>query len=328
MDCCSQKDFDKKESDIKQSSNKDDQNSSLRDILKKFIRQYLFLGIILIIILIFILSLFFGDKFLQKSDNGSLINNDSASGENLPTFSETVSLPVRWGDLGKRMVEAGVIDKDKLEQIYAQRGGLDESSKKLLYGSDNGKLVISPQNSGFLLNILWAFGLINKSPVLEKGPMQEERFGGAGKFASTGGWTLSKGPVMNYYSAMRLVELTPEQESLVESVSKNIYRPCCGNSTYFPDCNHGMAMLGLLELMAFQGANEKEMYDTALVVNSYWFPDTYQTIAKYFAGQGIKWKDVDAKKALGFDFSSSSGYSQVLSQVEPVQGGGGNGCAI
>ena len=29
-------------------------------------------------------------------------------------------------------------------------------------------------------------------------------------------------------------------------IAKGIYRPCCNNSTYFPDCNHGMAMLGLL----------------------------------------------------------------------------------
>ena len=58
---------------------------------------------------------------------------------------------------------------------------------------------------------------------------------------------------MNHYSMHRFIVLTPEQQALVEKVSKGIYRPCCGNSVYFPDCNHGMAMLGLLELMASQG---------------------------------------------------------------------------
>ena len=39
---------------------------------------------------------------------------------------------------------------------------------------------------------------------------------------------------------------------IVEEIAGNIYRPCCGNSTAFPDCNHGMAMLGLIELMVSQ----------------------------------------------------------------------------
>jgi len=48
-----------------------------------------------------------------------------------------------------------------------------------------------------------------------------------------------------------------------------------------------MAMLGLLELMAAQGVGEEEMYKAALAVNSYWFPDTYLTIAEYMQNKGI-----------------------------------------
>lgn len=51
-----------------------------------------------------------------------------------------VTLPIRWNDLGKQMVEAGVIDRGKFESIYNQRGGLDEDAKNLLYGNDNGAL--------------------------------------------------------------------------------------------------------------------------------------------------------------------------------------------
>lgn len=32
---------------------------------------------------------------------------------------------------------------------------------------------------------------------------------------------------------------------------------CCGNSTYFPDCNHGAAMLGFIELAVSQGLVER-----------------------------------------------------------------------
>ncbi len=177
-----------------------------------------------------------------------------------------------WGNMGAKMVEAGVIDEDKFENLYRPRGGLTEMDKKLLYGTDNKNITITSENSGMMLNMLWAFGLANKNPILENGPMMDPKYGGAGNFASTGGWTLSKGNAMDHYSMHSFVTLTPEQQALVEKVSKGIFRPCCSNSTYFPDCNHGMAMLGLLELMASQGATEDDMNKTASEVNALWFP--------------------------------------------------------
>ena len=242
--------------------------------------------------------------------------------------SSGVVLPVRWGGLGKQMTESGVIDRKKFEAIYVQRGGLDEEAKRLLYGDGNGNLKITQENSGLVLNLLWALGLGNKNEILEKGPMMDAKYGGAGNFASTGGWSLSGGKAMDHYSKHSFIKLTPEQQALVARVSQNIYRPCCGNSTYFPDCNHGMAMLGLLELMASQGVSEAEMYKAALKVNSYWFPDTYLTIAKYLSSKGIFWEQADAKGVLSSEFSSAGGYRQVRSQVEPVQQQGGGGCGI
>lgn len=258
----------------------------------------------------------------NKQTNASSISLETI----LP--SDGVVLPVKWGDLGKRMVEAGVIDQDKFESVYAQRGGLDEYAKKLLYNENNGNLKINEQNSRLLLNLLWAFGLSNKNSILEEGPMMNEQYGGAGNFASTGGWTLAKGDAMNYYSKYKFIKLTEAQQELVERTSKNIFRPCCGNSTHFPDCNHGMAMLGLLQLLASQGASEKEMYDAALQVNSYWFPDTYLTIAKYFEKRGTDWDELNPKEILGSAYSSASGFRQILAEVQPVQSSGGGGCGI
>lgn len=240
-----------------------------------------------------------------------------------------ITLPVVWGDLGKQMIAAGVIDADKFESLYERRGGLDDSAKDLLYGANNGSLTIDEQNAGFVLNLLWAFGIGNKNPILEEGPMKDPKYGGdASRFASTGGWSLANGKAMDHYGRYEFATLTQNQQELVEKVSKNIYRPCCGNSTYFPDCNHGMAMLGLLELMASQGVSEEEMYKTALQVNSYWFPDTYLTIAKYFQKREVAWKDVNAKEVLGSLYSSSAGYRQILTEVEPPQRRGGGGCGV
>jgi hypothetical protein len=181
-------------------------------------------------------------------------------------------LSLQWGNLGVKMVEAGVINQEKFESLYSSRGGLSSEEQKILVGSENGNLEITEENSGMMLNMLWGLGLGNKNPILENGPMMDPKYGGAGNFASTSGWTLAEGNAMDHYSMHEFITLTKDQQALVEKVSKGIFRPCCKNSTYFPDCNHGMAMLGLLELMASEGASEEQMNKKALEVNSLWFP--------------------------------------------------------
>ena len=71
---------------------------------------------------------------------------------NREVTEKEIVLPVRWGDLGVKMTEAGVINKEKFEALYSNRGGLDEETKKLLNGADNGNLKITQKNSGVLLN--------------------------------------------------------------------------------------------------------------------------------------------------------------------------------
>src|SRR3989344_6117951 len=290
---------------------------------------YRFLGICVVVA-----SVVIGGTWIYtaqlKNVNPEIANAKIIAGlEKIVLPESGVVLPVRWGDLGKRLVDSGTIDLKKFEALYAQRGGLDEETKKLLTGNNNGQLVISKDNANTVLNLLWALGLANKNEILEKGPMVDKKYGGnAGNFASTGGWTLAIGNPMDHYSQHSMIPLTPEQQSLVERVSQNIYRPCCGNSVYFPDCNHGMAMLGLLELMASQGVSESDMYKYALAVNSYWFPDDYLTIATFLKEQGTEWKKADAKNILGANFSSSSGFRAIKEQVkQPVNNGGGS-CGV
>src|SRR3989344_2322638 len=241
---------------------------------------------------------------------------------------EGVELPVVWGDLGKRLIASGAIDERAFRKLYAERGGLTAQEEQLLSGEGNGALVMTNENAGTILNLFWALGLANKNPILEdKAEMMNPAYGGAGGFASTGGWTLTQGDAMDHYNMHSLVTLTPERQALVEKVSKNIYRPCCGNSTHFPDCNHGMAMLGLLELMASQGVGEDEMYKAALAANSYWFPDTYQTIAVYMQQKGIAWENVSPKEVLGVNYSSASSFTRVAAEVAP-RGGSGASCGV
>jgi len=262
----------------------------------------------------------------QTNGDGGAVDSSTLQGKVVP--AEGVELPVRWGSLGIEMVESGVLDPDKLEPLYSNRGGFTEEERAFLLGDENGTIRITSENSGFLLNMLWALGLGNENRILEEGPMQDERYGGAQGFASTGGWTLSTGSAMDHYSAHSFISLSPAEQEMVERVAGNIYRSCCGNSTYFPDCNHGMAMLGLLELMASQGVGEDQMYEVALRVNSYWFPDTYITLARYFEERSVPWEEVVPKDILGPAYSSASGYRAIRVEVEPAQSGGGGSCGV
>lgn len=253
---------------------------------------------------------------------------ESAGLEEKVLPSEGVTLPVSWGDLGAKLTSVGAIDADKFKSVYEQRGNFTDEYAKLLFGQNDDMLKITKENSSYLLNLFWALGLASKNEILENGEMTSPAYGGAGNFASTGGWTLAKGDAMDHYSKHKFFNLTSEQQVMVDKVSRGIYRPCCGNSTHFPDCNHGMAMLGLLQLMASQGVSEQEMWKTALQVNSYWFPETYMTLASYFERNGTPWDEVDPKLALGSNFSSSRGYQRILQEIEPVKLQGGGGCSV
>ncbi len=240
-----------------------------------------------------------------------------------------------YGDLGPKMIEAGVIDYDKFKENYEKSGSplTQEQMNILTKGSDK-RIRITRDNSYFLLNFFWAAGLLNKSEVLTEGDMVA--YGGlegAGNFASTGGWTLSKSNPMEYYAASNLIPMTESQEALATKVSSNIYRPCCDNSTAFPDCNHGMALLSVMQLMAGNGASEEEMYDAAKYFNAFWFPGNYYDLALYFMNkEGKQFKDLPAQLVLSKDYSSATGWSKAKEWLankgiiqEPPKGGGGCG---
>lgn len=242
---------------------------------------------------------------------------------------EGITLPVKWGDLGVRLVETGVIDREKFLELYkgGPLSGELNQYDKYFDGYVDDYIVVTPDNASFVLNFFWALGLAQESQVLTTTASEYPQ---VERLAATGGWTLSDTSAMDHYGAHKLVDLSSTQQTLVSEIAKNIYRPCCNNHTAFPDCNHGMAMLGVIELMVSQGYSQKDIYENALTLNSLWFPEAYLTIAKYTQEiQGIAWEFVDAKAVLGKSLSSGSGYREVLAQVEPVNyGSGGGGCGV
>lgn len=257
---------------------------------------------------------------------------DVLAGKVLP--AEGVVLPVVYDDIGPKVIASGAIDLEKFKAIY-KNNPLSEQQLKVLTQGSNEKIVMSPDNAHFLLNLFWAFGLANKNPILEEGPMME--YGGregAGGFASTGGWTVGSKDAMKVYSNVRIVSLIPEQQKIVEEVTNGVYRPCCDNPTSFPDCNHGMAALGLAELMASQGASSDEIFEALKVANSYWFASQYITLARYFeAKEGKSWDKVSGRVVLGKAYSSYSGWARVQTWLSennllPPPSSGGGSCGV
>ncbi|MCL5435435.1 MAG: hypothetical protein M1405_03535 [Patescibacteria group bacterium] len=223
---------------------------------------------------------------------------------------------IKWGDLGQKMVQDGVIDKQKLAKAVTGTDNLPPELDKYLSGSQD-KIELSQKNAQFWVDVLWGLGLANKNKILDTGSMVEG--GNTANFASTGGYTIGVKQPMDIYSKSSYINLSENQQAMVEEIAGSIYRPCCGNSTAFPDCNHGMAMLGLIELMVSQGFSKDEIYKTALAFNTYWFPQTYLDTAYYFQQNGRDYNKISAQELLSKTFSSAMGYQVIQKKVGTLQ---------
>lgn len=275
---------------------------------------------------VLVVGVFAGYYFTQRSFAKKLAQIESQKPENLVKKATAQVLPaegyttqLKWGDLVKKLVEAGAIDADRYREIYnSNTNGADHLG--LLEGDTGQPISINENNAYFVVNTLWALGLTQKSKVLDEGPMRQNP-ADTGRFASTGGWTLGKKEAMQLYSSEALIELTDEQQDLVQKIAEGVYRPCCGNSVAFPDCNHGMAALGYIELAVAAGLSEEQIYQDLLAFNSFWFPDTYVKMAVYFQQEEAKtWDEVDPKLALSRDYSSAAGAQKINQAVQTVPG--------
>ncbi len=277
----------------------------------------------------------------QKNQTASTQTKKTTSNENYNQLFSQINpsngyeINPIFGNLGPKMISSGVIDLNKFKEVYERAGRpLTDNQLQILTKGSNSKIKIDSENSYFLLNFFWAVGLANNNKILTQGAITKYGKNQIGNFASTGGWSLSKTTSMNYFAKLNLISLTPQQQQRVEEVSSNIYRPCCNNSTAFPDCNHGMALLGVLQLMSANNATEKEMYQAGKYFNAFWFPQSYYDIALYFKSkEGKDFKDIDPKLLLSQDYSSVSGWKNTknwLSQNGVVKQApkSGSGCGV
>ena len=237
-----------------------------------------------------------------------------------------------------RLVAGGAVVPGKMASAYQRRGGLPDWVVSALKGQASGEIELNQASVPYLLNLLWPLGIANQTAFNGRNPIPE---GSLPRLASTGGWNLGiKKNGANYYNRVEAVPLTAEQDAMVERMAATIYRPCCNNSALFPDCNHGAAMLGFLELAAAQGLPEERIWKLAKVLNGFWYPKQYVAMALLFdLRDNLDWEQVSPQTVLGKSFSSSSGWrANVDAQLSAVtQPGavptkavrdGGSGCSI
>lgn len=217
--------------------------------------------------------------------------------------------PVTFGETIQRLIEAGVLEPDKFRAVYRKRGGVPAWVERLLAAPSDEPIVLSVESAPYLLNLLWPIGLATKAAFNDKSPINNLRLP---NYASTAAWTLGRAANgAPYFNSVDTVSWTAERESVALEAAQSSFRPCCNNSTFLQDCNHGSALLGLIELAAAQDIDKAELEKTALLANSYWFSRQYMKTALYLLiYERRSWDEVPPSEILAAKFSSASGWER------------------
>jgi hypothetical protein len=238
----------------------------------------------------------------QRPPVKPVIPMDLLVGEVMP--SDGIQLPVKFGSTVAMLVQESALNATFLKQVMNQTGErFSTYEENVLSGSQNENVILNASDSSFILNVLWAVGINNDNAIINKGQIM--RSSNPLNFASTGGYgqlgKLSLGK-------LNLLTLTRDQQIIAEQVAANTYRPCCDNPASFPDCNHGSAAVGLIELMASQGFNSTTIFGALKQFESFYFPQAFIYESVYFyASQGDSWTQVPAEQALSYYYSSRTG---------------------
>jgi len=280
-------------------------NQKASKVNRELDAKFIILAFFVTMLLIYQVTTIFGGNSVKEGEKIKEGTITTEKGEEIviSDFIEVVTpkagftTNVQWGDIVTKMVKEGVLDPQKLEGIltknYSQE--MKPEWKAVLAGEDT-NLTINNDNAVFMMYVLWTFAKHSNNEILTNSPIASyfENYDiGVGRAG---------------YGDTTLLTLTPDQQKIAKKVSENAYRPCCGNSTAAPDCSHGFSALGLIQLMASQGFSEKEIFDTFIQFNSFWFPETYIKNALYFkATEGLDWKDVSKELVAGEKYSTVQG---------------------
>jgi len=220
-----------------------------------------------------------------------------------------IATGVSFGDALQRIIAAGALVPEKLHAVYARKGGMKPWMAALLAGPSDAPIRLGAATANDLLTLLWPVGLATRAPFNADSPTNGAHLP---RLASTAGWILGReANGAAYFDSVDALALSDAQAALVAELAARTYRPCCDNPALFQDCNHGAAMLGLLELAASQGLEMAELERVALAANSFWFPREYLKTALFFAlFEQRPWAEVPPAELIGARYSSGSGWQE------------------
>lgn len=200
------------------------------------------------------------------------------------------------------LVANDVIVVEKFESLYAERGGLPAGLEHALHMPMDAPIHLTRGNASTWVNLLWPLGLANHLAINADSPIRRDLM----NFASTGGWQLGREKNGGaYFDRFPILALSADQEARVLDLAESIFRPCCNNSAFFQDCNHGSAMYALMQLGVLQGLTAEQLYAEALAFNAFWFPDAYIKTAIYLKMvTGQDWASVEPRVIVGPKFSA------------------------
>lgn len=234
-----------------------------------------------------------------------------------------------------RLIDGGVIDPAKFDQLYVARGNpMPGWMADLLKGATGREeIVFDLETAPHLLSLLWPVGLATRTSFNAQSPIAGEN---VDSYASTGGWPLGQADMGGiYFNSVDTVDLNDVQSELVLDLAQRIFRPCCDNSTFFQDCNHGSAVLGLLELGAAQGADRPKLENAALAASAFWYPDQMTEVAIHREIlENESFADTVPMELLGAARFSISGWMHNVheplarSGLLPQVSGGQSGCGV
>ncbi|OJT94710.1 MAG: hypothetical protein JJ59_01315 [Candidatus Micrarchaeum sp. AZ1] len=246
------------------------------------------------------------------AQNKSIISNQTSTNKTAALLSELFprqgfKTPVKLNNIVPELVDSGALNLSKVEGLYGKN--LTQQEFDVLTKPSYTNLTLNTSNANFYLLIFWALGISNKNSILSNfsADANSSNFTVA-NLASVGGWTLgTNSSGMAYFNKLQLLSLTPIAQGEMYYVATHTYRPCCDNPTAFPDCNHGAALLALMELGSSQGLNESQLYTLALQAQTLWFPSYYATTALELQYKNVSYWN-NPQLVLGKNYSSLSGW--------------------
>lgn len=101
-----------------------------------------------------------------------------------------------------------------------------------------------------------------------------------------------------------LSDLTSEQKSRYDSLTRNNYHPCCNAPLSACGGKHSVATKGLIKKLLKEGWTDEQISKEVFLWQRFWWPKHYSQMAIYLVSQGIDPSKISPKEWVSKDYST------------------------